>query len=97
MPALGPDAGIHVLNIAPNKDVQKRLHGRSKSGHDGLCQKSPCSRIYQGDLPGGQAITSYPVGIPPGVLPATGWHSGGIGMQPMTVQAILRSGAGPAT
>lgn len=45
-------------------------------------------RYLSGQTPGGQTITSKPVGIPPGVLPSTGWHAAGMGMQPNTVQAI---------
>jgi hypothetical protein len=43
---------------------------------------------FRGQIPGGQAMTSKPVGIPPGVRPSTGVHAAGMRWQPSTVHAI---------
>jgi hypothetical protein len=51
---------------------------------------------FSGQTPGGQAITSNPVGRPLGVLPATGIHSLGMGIHPNTVQAICCGAAATA-
>ncbi len=49
-----------------------------------------------GQTPGGQAITSNPVGPPPGVLPGDGIHAVGTGIHPNTVQAICWGAAAAA-
>ena len=53
-----------------------------------LSDEASARRYLSGQTPGGQTITSKPVGIPPGVLPSTGVHAAGMGWQPSTVQAI---------
>jgi len=45
-----------------------------------------------GQIPGGQTMTSYPVGSPLRVLPGTGVHAAGIGWHPNTVQAMRAGG-----